>query len=160
MLILQSEIHFKHSVVDASALGLIGTDKGYTSAHEFNSIRESELEEHFTEIMTYSKREKNPVRGSFIVRDEDGNFRKYKLTGKGFSNDLCSVSIKVRSEKERKKQPTFAEKMEMLRKYVADYHHLPDSTVVVNDVKIGVFVKKLMTDEEHVNEFNQIRDAL
>ena len=160
MLVLSSEFKFKNEMLDAESLSLIGTDKGFQSAHEFSPIRESILLSNLEEIASYAKRNKNPVKGTVIVRDEDGQFQQFKINRNGYKKDGCDVNISIKNTHDKKKSLSFNEKMELLRNYVTEYHQLPESTTTVNDCKLGAFVKKLGIDEEHVQEFAQIKEII
>ena len=147
-------------MLDAESLSLIGTDKGFQLAHEFNTIREENLLRDLDEISSYAKRNKNPVKGTVIVRDSDGNFQQFKVNRNGYKKDGCDINISIKNAKDKKKSLTFNEKMDLLRNYVTEHHQLPESTTTVNDCKLGAFVKKLGIDEEHVQEFAQIKEMI
>ena len=133
MLVLQSQFKFKNEATDIENLSLVGTDKGYQLAHEFNTVRESILYRNLDEISSYAKRNKNPVKGTVIVRDSDGNFHQIKVTRNGYHKDGCDINITIKNPSDKKKSLSFRDKMELLRSYVSDNQELPDSTVVVND---------------------------
>ena len=160
MLVLSSEFKFKNEMMDAESLSLIGTDKGFQLAHEFNTIREANLLRDLDEISAYAKRNKNPVKGTVIVRDSDGLFQQFKVNRNGYKKDGCDINISIKNTKDKKKSLTFNEKMDLLRNYVTEHHQLPESTTTVNDCKLGAFVKKLGIDEEHVQEFAQIKEII
>lgn len=160
MLVLSSEFKFKNEMLDAESLSLIGTDKGFQLAHEFNTIREENLLRDLDEISSYAKRNKNPVKGTVIVRDSDGNFQQFKVNRNGYKKDGCDINISIKNAKDKKKSLTFNEKMDLLRNYVTEHRQLPESTTTVNDCKLGAFVKKLGIDEEHVQEFAQIKEMI
>ena len=160
MLVLSSNFKFKNEAIDIDDLSLIGTEKGFQLAHEFNTIREELLYKNLDEISSYAKRNKNPVKGTIIVRDSDGNFHQIKVTRNGYHKDGCDINITVKSTSEKKKTMSFKDKMDMLRNYVNENRQLPDSTVVINDCKLGAFVKKLGVDEEHVAEFNEVKNTI
>lgn len=160
MLVLSSNFKFKNEASDVESLSLIGTDKGFQLAHEFSTIREEILIRNFDDISAYAKRNKNPVKGTVIVRDSDGNFHQFKVTRNGYTKDTCDINISIKNASDKKKALTFNEKMELLRKYVTEHHQLPESTTTVNDCKLGAFVKKLGVDEEHVQEFVQIKELI
>ena len=160
MLVLSSEFKFKNEMTDAESLSLIGTDKGFQLAHEFNTIREGILLKNLDEISSYAKRNKNPVKGTVIVRDSDGLFQQFKVNRNGYKKDGCDINISIKNAKDKKKALTFNEKMDLLRNYVTEHHQLPESTTTVNDCKLGAFVKKLGIDEEHVQEFAQIKEMI
>ena len=147
-------------MLDAESLSLIGTDKGFQLAHEFNTIREENLLRDLDEISSYAKRNKNPVKGTVIVRDSDGNFQQFKVNRNGYKKDGCDINISIKNAKDKKKSLTFNEKMDLLRNYVTEHRQLPESTTTVNDCKLGAFVKKLGIDEEHVQEFAQIKEMI
>ncbi len=160
MLVLSSEFKFKNEMTDPEDLSLIGTDKGFQLAHEFSTIRESILLKNLDEISSYAKRNKNPVKGTVIVRDSDGLFQQFKVTRNGYKKDGCDINISIKNASDKKKALTFNEKMDLLRNYVTEHHQLPESTTTVNDCKLGAFVKKLGIDEEHVQEFAQIKEMI
>jgi hypothetical protein len=160
MLVLSSEFKFKNEMMDAESLSLIGTDKGFQLAHEFNTIREENLLRDLDEISAYAKRNKNPVKGTVIVRDSDGLFQQFKVNRNGYKKDGCDINISIKNANSKKKSLTFNEKMDLLRSYVTEHHQLPESTTTVNDCKLGTFVKKLGIDEEHVQEFAQIKEII
>ena len=160
MLVLSSNFKFKNEASDVEQLSLIGTDKGYQLSHEFNTVRESLLTKNFDEISSYAKRNKNPVKGIVIVRDSDGFFHQFKITRNGHTKDTCDINISIKNAADKKKALTFNEKMDLLRTYVKDHNELPSSTTVVNECNLGTFVKKLGVDEQHVQEFVQIKDSI
>ena len=160
MLVLQSQFTFKHDVSDMDNLSLIGTEKGFQLAHEFNTVRESILYKNLDEISDYARRNKNPVKGLVITRDSDGNFHQIKVNRNGYHKEGCDINITIKNSSEKKKTLSFKDKMDLLRAYVLENKELPDSTVVVNDCKLGTFVKKLGVDEEHVAEFNEIKNSI
>ena len=160
MLVLSSEFKFKNEMTDAESMSLIGTDKGFQLAHEFTTIRESILLKDLDEISSYAKRNKNPVKGTVIVRDSDGNFQQFKVNRNGYKKDGCDINISIKNIKDKKKSLTFNEKMDLLRNYVTEHHQLPEPSTTVNECKLGAFVKKLGIDEEHVQEFVQIKEIV
>jgi hypothetical protein len=160
MLVLSSNFKFKNEAPDVEHLSLIGTDKGYQLSHEFNTIRESILTKNLDDILDFAKREKNPVKGTVVVRDSDGNFHQFKVNRNGVKKDGCDVKITIKNASEKKKSFTFKEKMDFLRSYVTEHQKMPESTTVINDCNLGTFVKKLGVDEEHVQEFIQIKDSI
>ncbi len=160
MLVLSSNFKFKNETSDVEQLSLIGTDKGFQLSHEFNTIRESLLTKNLDEISSYAKRNKNPVKGTVIVRDSDGSFHQFKVTRNGHTKDTCDVNISIKNTSDKKKALTFNEKMDLLRTYVKEHNELPSSTTVVNECNLGTFVKKLGVDEQHVQEFAQIKETI
>ena len=160
MLVLSSVFKFKHEASNVESLSLIGTDKGFQLAHEFSTVREELLMKNLEEIASYAKRNKNPVKGTVIIRDSEGFFHQFKVTRNGYTKDTCDINISIKNASDKKKALTFNEKMELLRKYVTEHHQLPESTTTVNDCKLGAFVKKLGVDEEHVQEFVQIKELI
>jgi hypothetical protein len=160
MLVLSSNFKFKNEATDVESLSLIGTDKGFQLAHEFSTVREELLTRNFNDISAYAKRNKNPVKGTIIVRDSDGNFHQFKVTRNGYTKDTCDINISIKNASDKKKSLTFNEKMDLLRKYVSEQHQLPESTTVINDCNLGTFVKKLGVDEQHVQEFVQIKESI
>ena len=97
MLVLSSNFKFKNEASDVEHLSLIGTDKGYQLSHEFNTVRESLLTKNLDEISAYAKRNKNPVKGTVIVRDPDGFFHQFKVTRNGYTKDTCDVNISIKN---------------------------------------------------------------
>lgn len=160
MLVLSSNFKFKNEAPDVEHLSLIGTDKGFQLAYEFSTVRESLLTRNLEEIAAFAKREKNPVKGIVIVRDSDGNFHQFKVNRNGYHKDICDINISIKNASEKKKALTFKEKMDLLRIYVTEHNELPQPTTIVNDCNLGTFVKKLGVDEEHVQEFGQIKDSI
>ena len=160
MLVLSSEFKFKNELTDPENLSLIGTDKGFQLAHEFSTIREENLLKDLDEISSFAKRNKNPVKGTVIVRDSDGNFQQFKVNRNGYKKDGCDINITIKNASDKKKALTFNEKMELLRKYVTEHRQLPESSTIINECKLGAFVKKLGVDEEHVQEFIAIKEIL
>jgi hypothetical protein len=160
MLVLSSNFKFKNEATDIEQLSLIGTDKGFQLAHEFSTVRETILTKNLDDISAYAKRNKNPVKGTVIVRDSEGFFHRFKVTRNGYTKDTCDVNISIKNASDKKKSLTFNEKMDLLRKYVSEQNQLPESTTVINDCNLGTFVKKLGVDEQHVQEFVQIKDSI
>ena len=160
MLVLSSLFKFKNEASDVEHLSLVGTDKGYQLAHEFTTVREDILTDIFTSIAEYAKRNKNPVKGTVIVRDSNGCFQQFKITRNGYNMDGCDVKITIKSASEKKKTLSFNEKMDLLRAYVTEHHQLPEPSTTVNDCNLGTFVKKLGVDEQHVQEYTAIKESI
>lgn len=159
MFILRSEFKFKQGIpnnLDQLNLIMINNTVLRTK-HEFTSMREDLLNKYLNDILEYSKREKNPVKGKIVTRDPTGTFHLYKLTRKSITVTECDVNITIKNTKTPKKVTPFAEKMEILRKYVKDNRKFPGKGTIVNGVRLDSFVHKLHVDEEHVNDFQAVK---